>query len=280
MLRATSSPYRERVSTPFGPDDARPFLAVPGPDDDKYSRGVLGFVTGSARYPGAAVLGVDAALHTGVGMVRYLGPGRATRLVLQRRPEAVTASGRVQAWVLGSGQDAAERDELTAELLSRALAQPVPTVLDSGALDLIGEAAGPVVITPHAGELAGVLGVGRDAVHDDPEGSAARAAAELGATVLLKGHRSIVATPDGVRYTVTAPTTWLSTAGSGDALAGVLGALVATHADAPALLPELAATACVLHGQAGERASAGGPFTVLELCAELPAVVAAILSPR
>src|SRR3982750_3074821 len=97
----------------FGPAEARAGVTVPGPDDDKYSRGVLGFATGSSRYPGAAVLGVEAALHTGVGMVRYLGPGRPTRLVLQRRPEAVTASGRVQAWVLGSGQDESDRDDAT-----------------------------------------------------------------------------------------------------------------------------------------------------------------------
>ena len=61
------------MAATFGPSEARAWIATPGPDDDKYSRGVLGFVTGSPRYPGAAVLGVDAALHAGVGMVRYLG---------------------------------------------------------------------------------------------------------------------------------------------------------------------------------------------------------------
>lgn len=278
---ATSPTYREVVTAPFGPDDARRWISVPGPDDDKYSRGVAGFVTGSARYPGAAVLGVDAALHTGVGMVRYLGPRRATRLVLQRRPEAVTASGRVQAWVLGSGQDADDRDEATDVLQRRALAQPVPVVLDSGALDRAHDAAGPVVLTPHAGELAALLGVDRESVHRDPDGSAQRAAEQFGSTVLLKGHRSRIATAEGVRHQVDAPTTWLSTAGSGDALAGVLGALLATHhaaiAEDPSVLAELAATACVLHGLAGEHASAGGPFTVLELCAHLPAVIAALV---
>src|SRR3954468_6457578 len=113
MLRLTSPNYRECMDDLFGPDDAAAWIAVPGPDDDKYSRGVLGVVTGSPRYPGAAALGVDAALPAGVGMVRYLGAGRPTRLVLQHRPEAVTADGRVQAWLLGSGQDPGERDELT-----------------------------------------------------------------------------------------------------------------------------------------------------------------------
>src|SRR3982751_3786461 len=150
MVDTGSSPSARSATQDFGPRDAREWIAVPGPDDDKYSRGVVGFVTGSARYPGAAVLGVEAALHTGVGMVRYLGPGRPTRLVLQRRPEAVTTEGRVQAWVLGSGQDATERDDATRDLLDTALAQDVPVVLDSGALDLVDRAAGPRVLTPHA----------------------------------------------------------------------------------------------------------------------------------
>ena len=77
--------------------DAAALVRVPTADDDKYSRGVVGFVTGSTRYPGAAVLGVEAALRTGVGMVRYLGPARPTDLVLQRRPEVVANDGRVQA---------------------------------------------------------------------------------------------------------------------------------------------------------------------------------------
>jgi hydroxyethylthiazole kinase-like uncharacterized protein yjeF len=256
----------------FGPADARRWIAVPGPDDDKYSRGVLGVVTGSARYPGAAVLGVEAALRTGVGMVRYLGPGRPTRLVLQRRPEAVTAEGRVQAWVLGSGQDPENRDEA---LLGRALAQEVPVVIDSGALDRVRDAAGPAILTPHAGELARLLGVDRAEVTADPDGSAERAAREFDATVLLKGFVSRIATPEGVRHRVTAPTTWLGTAGSGDALAGILGALVATHPAGE--LADLAATACVLHGRAGERASGGGPFTILDLCAQLPVVIAELL---
>jgi hydroxyethylthiazole kinase-like uncharacterized protein yjeF len=271
------------VGQEFGWSEARAWVAVPTPDDDKYSRGVVGFVTGSARYPGAAVLGVDAALHTGVGMVRYLGAGRPTRLVLARRPEAVTTDGRVQAWVLGSGQDASERDDATTDLLGTALAQDVPVVLDSGALDLVARATGPAVLTPHAGELARLLGVERAEITADPAAHAVRAAAEHGATVLLKGHTSHIATPGGDLLRVTAPTTWLATAGSGDALAGILGALVATHADAIAadvsVVARLTATACVLHGAAGERASGGGPFTIVALCAALPAVVADLTRP-
>jgi ADP-dependent NAD(P)H-hydrate dehydratase / NAD(P)H-hydrate epimerase len=268
----------------FGPDQAARWIAVPGVDDDKYARGVVGLVTGSARYPGAAVLGVEAAVRTGVGMVRYLGPGRPTRLVLQRRPEAVTADGRVQAWVLGSGQDPADRDERTAAWLHGALAQEVPVVLDAGALDLHAEARGPVLVTPHAGELARAVGRSVDDIRADPAGAARDAAAQLGATVLLKGHTTHVATPEGGILRVRSAPTWLATAGAGDALAGILGALLATHADVLATpdgseaLAALAATGAVLHGLAAERASGGGPLTVLDLAAELPRVIAGLLA--
>lgn len=262
----------------FGAADAARWIAVPGPDDDKYSRGVVGFITGSARYPGAAVLGVEAALRTGVGMVRYLGPGRPTRLVLQRRPEAVSAAGRVQAWVIGSGQEP-DRDDATSILVETALEDGMPVVLDGGALDLHAAATGPVILTPHAGELARLLDVDRDAVLADREGSARRAAESTGAVVLLKGSETLVVSPDGGEpLRVTGAPAWLATAGAGDALAGILGALVATHEGATGDdLARLVAAAAVLHGLAAERASDGGPFTILDLCAAIPRVIADLL---
>lgn len=261
----------------FGRDDAAAWIAVPGDDDDKYSRGVAGFVTGSARYPGAAVLGVEAALRTGVGMVRYLGPGRATRLVLQRRPETVTTDGRVQAWVLGSGQDPGERDELTRLQFEAALGQGVPVVLDAGALDLWPQAPAGRLLTPHAGELARLLDIGRDEVLADREAAARRAAATTGGIVLLKGAETLVASPEGALLRVRNATPWLATAGAGDALAGILGALVATHSGAADLAP-IAAAGAWIHGEAARRASAGGPFTVLDLCAAVPAVVRELIA--
>lgn len=255
--------------TPWTTADAAAFVAVPREDDDKYSRGVLGVVTGSETYPGAAVLGVEAALRTGVGMLRYLGPERATQLVLVRRPEAVPADGRVQAWLLGSGVDTEDRDTA---LLERALAQGLPVVLDSGALDLRDRASGPVVLTPHFRELARVLGADADDIASNPDEWARRASVELDATVLLKGHTTRIA-GGGTTLSVSAAPTWLATAGAGDALGGILGALVATHSQDPDL-PALAATAALVHGLAAQRASAGGPFTVLDLCANIPAVIA------
>ena len=262
--------------TAWTPDAAAARIAVPGEHDDKYSRGVLGVITGSAMYPGAAVLGVEAALRTGAGMVRYL--GEAADLVLQRRPEVVTADGRVQAWLLGSGMDHVDRQLAP---LHRALDQGMPTILDGGALDLHDRARGPLVITPHFGELARLLDVPKADVAADPAGYARRTADDLGVTVLLKGHTTFVAGP-GIGLSVSEAPTWLATAGAGDALAGILGSLVATHsaavADDPAELARLAATAAVIHGLAARRASAGGPLTILDLAAAIPATIADLLA--
>ncbi|MCU1425583.1 MAG: NAD(P)H-hydrate dehydratase [Microbacteriaceae bacterium] len=263
------------------PDAAARHIAVPTESDDKYSRGVLGVITGSDQYPGAAVLGVEAALRTGVGMVRYLGGERVSTLVLQRRPEAVTSEGRVQAWLIGSGTDYANRDDDSRAATTLALAQSLPTVLDGGALALHAASGGPVVITPHHGELARLLGVGRDVIAADPGTWAERAAAELGVTVLLKGHQSFVS-GGGLSLVAASAPNWLATAGSGDALAGILGALVATHSEEaaadPGCLARLAASAAVLHGLAGQRASAGGPVTILDLAAALPPTIAGLLA--
>jgi ADP-dependent NAD(P)H-hydrate dehydratase / NAD(P)H-hydrate epimerase len=261
--------------------DAAAHIAVPKEDDDKYSRGVLGIITGSTEYPGAAVLGVEAALRTGVGMVRYLGPQRASDLVLARRPETVTANGRVQAWLIGSGMDAVIGGGESTAAMKDAVGQAVPIILDGGGLDLHSSAKGPTVITPHFRELARVIGGDVEAISKDPATAAAKAADMLGITVLLKGHTTYIAAPDGTRLMTNSGPTWLATAGSGDALGGVLGALVATHASEitadPGDLARLAATASVIHGLAGKRASKGGPITILDLTAALPAVIAGLL---
>jgi NAD(P)H-hydrate repair Nnr-like enzyme with NAD(P)H-hydrate dehydratase domain len=272
--------------------DCREWIAVPGEHDDKYTRGVLGVVTGSDEYPGAAVLGVEAASRTGIGMVRYVGDDVPARTVLGRRPETVTAAGRVQAWLLGSGMDASHRDDANTGRLRDALGQQVPAVVDAGALDLIDSAAGPVVITPHYRELSRVL-----ADHDidasaadiqaDARAWAIRAAEATGVTVLLKGHVTHVAAPGGRVIDVsTGPQAgWLATAGSGDVLGGILGALVATHADEVArgghdALAELAATAAALHGAAAGAstdAHDGGPFMALDLAEAMSGVVGRVL---
>ncbi|MBC7441976.1 MAG: NAD(P)H-hydrate dehydratase [Ramlibacter sp.] len=270
----------------WGADRARDWIAVPRATDDKYTRGVLGVLTGGADYPGAAVLGVEAAMRTGVGMVRYLGPARPADLVLARRPEVVTVPGRVQAWLLGSGMNADRRDGRLEAALHAALAEGLPTVCDAGALDLARGQVGPRVITPHYRELARLLS--RDGtevtgaqVAADPGEWATRAAAGLGVTVLLKGSVTRVVSPSGTRLTVSRSPVWLATAGSGDVLGGILGALLATHAavigtDAEALAA-LAATAARIHSLAAIRASAGGPITALDVAEAVPATIAALL---
>jgi hydroxyethylthiazole kinase-like uncharacterized protein yjeF len=277
--------YRDGVSdfAPWGTADAAAHIRVPEASDDKYSRGVLGVITGSDMYPGAAVLGVGAALHTGVGMVRYLGGERVSTFVLQRRPEAVTADGRVQAWLIGSGTDATQQEPHAVAAADKAILQDVPIVLDGGALERVHDVTGPTIITPHHGELARVLGVERSEIADDPGSWARRAAEELGVTVLLKGHHTTVVGP-GIDLVVSGAPAWLATAGAGDALGGILGALVASHADGIAAdereLARLGATASFIHGRAAERASQGGPFTITDLIEAVPAVVAEILAGR
>lgn len=270
----------------FGIGDAARLVALPQRGDDKYSRGVLGVVTGSDRFPGAAVLGVEGAVRTGVGMVRYLGPERAADLVLRRRPEVVTADGRVQAWLIGSGMPP-ERTGAEREALVARLRQGLPVVLDAGALDLLPEATGPVVAVPHLGELVTVLATAgveadRHAIAAEPERWAVRAAAATGATVLLKGATTYVADPGGLRHSVEAGPPWLATAGSGDVLGGVLGALLATHAralgEAPELLADLAAAAAALHGEAGRAAADGAPIAALDIAEALPGVLRRLLA--
>lgn len=287
-------------------EQAAGVLRMPTASDDKYSRGVLGVRTGSDRYPGAAVLGVEAAHRTGLGMVRYLGPERPTALVLARRPETVTANGRVQAWLIGSGTDASERRAAETRALRDLLAGEVPVVVDAGALDLVADAPGgapwraPVVVTPHDRELArlrdaaGLPAVDLTGPGVDRTAAAVDTARALGVTVLLKGARTVVATPAGVARTVTSPTPWLATAGTGDVLGGILGALVAGAAgaaeaagaadEAGALdveaLGALAATAALVHGRAAAAASAaraGGPITALDVAEAVASVIGALL---
>ncbi|MBU4215192.1 MAG: bifunctional ADP-dependent NAD(P)H-hydrate dehydratase/NAD(P)H-hydrate epimerase [Actinobacteria bacterium] len=266
---------------------------VPGARTHKYTRGVLGLVAGSARYPGAAVLAASGAVRAGVGMVRFVpdeptGNGALATAVLAARPEVVVGSGRVQAWVAGSGlapQDEARRGDVAAVLA--ASRQGVPAVLDAGALASIDGPLGPhVVLTPHAGELALLLtALGRPATRaqvEDAPLAHARTAHELtGATVLLKGATTLVVGP-GVVLSQADGTGWLATAGSGDVLAGLLGALLAGCAEHIALdrtLPaRLAAAAALVHGRAAHTARPGGPVSASDLAQALPETIAQVLA--
>lgn len=258
-------------------------LKVPTATDDKYSRGVLGVYTGSIEFPGAAVLGVEAAARTGVGMIRYL--GTASAAVLARRPETVTVSGQVQAWLIGSG---IARLAPSDPVLAEAIASGVPLVLDAGALwpETLALFDGALaqahsgqratrILTPHAGEAARLLGCTRSELEADRSHAAQELAERTGATVLLKGSVSIVAQSGTEQIELGPATPWLATAGTGDVLAGIVGAVLATSASAE---PQaIAASAAWLHEAAARRASDGGPIVALDVAEALPETIRSVL---
>jgi hydroxyethylthiazole kinase-like uncharacterized protein yjeF len=255
--------------------DAAAALAPPSLLDDKYSQGVVGIVAGSATYPGAGVLCTGAALRTRPGLVRYA--GTAADGVRAAWPEAIvtdgrpTDAGRVQAWVVGPGMGT---DDDARSVLREVLATDLPVVVDADALTLLAEDASPVrdrtastVLTPHDREFARFgFEVGPDRI-----GAARRLAADLGATVLLKGDATVVADADadGTAYVNATGTSWLATAGTGDVLAGITGALLATGL--PAV--RVAAVAAHLHGRTGQLAAENGPLLAGDLVRRLPEAI-------
>lgn len=290
--------------------DAAGMVRAPGPHSHKYNRGVLGLRTGSSAYPGAAVLGAEAAWRTGIGLVCFFaqvgddrpafGLPSPAAAVLARRPETVFAHdsavdrARCDAWVIGSGTNARSRSLAETAALTEILTGDSPVVIDAGALDLVstGPVAAPAVVTPHLGEFrllcesAGIEDVGGT---DVEQTDAALALADrTGVTVLLKGSRTICASPGGSVYVTGPATPWLATAGTGDVLAGILGTLLAGHSSEihhdDELLVKLGATAAVLHDQAarialGDHTEARpGPITALDVADALPRVISSLIS--
>jgi NAD(P)H-hydrate repair Nnr-like enzyme with NAD(P)H-hydrate dehydratase domain len=158
-------------------------------------------------------------------------------------------------------------------------------VLDAGALYLAGKLDQPTIITPHAGELSKLLAargtqVSSEQIEANPGHWARQSSTLLGITVLLKGSTTYVA--DG-EFLIELPvaTPWLATAGSGDVLAGILGALVATNyieiLNDPHRLAELGATAAFIHNRAALAASDGGPISASAIVREVQQVVANLL---
>jgi len=246
---------------------------VPGPTDDKYTQGVVGVAAGSDTYPGAAVLATGAAVLATSGMVRFA--GSAAQAVLARWPEVVTApdvtaAGRTQAWAVGPGIGT---DDAGRAVLAAAVAKDVPLVVDADGITLLADHdelraaihGRPVLLTPHAGEFARIAGeVGADRI-----AAARRAAAELGVTVLLKGNATVVADPDGRALVHPSSGSWAATAGSGDVLTGISGALLAAG-----LEPWWAAgCAAFVHARAADLAADGIPTPASRLQAHIPAAL-------
>jgi hydroxyethylthiazole kinase-like uncharacterized protein yjeF len=279
----------------FEAADLARLLPQPRRRSHKYSRGVLGVVAGSATYPGAAVLACRGALAAGVGMVRYLGPPEVANMVRQSCPEVVCGTGsvadtHVQAWLVGSGMGPEDHEQL--QRARDAVDTGLPTVADAGALPGLPLILAPqVVLTPHAGELASLLQrldgdhslSVRAAVEANTLGAVRHAAGLTEATVLLKGATTLVASPFQDFYSQADGTPWLASAGSGDVLAGIIGALLAqlgsdvgrfrdAGIDPDERWAAIAALAASLHGRAGAAASAGGPLTASRVADAIPEV--------
>ncbi len=229
---------------------------VPGPKDDKYTQGVTGVMAGSTTYPGAAVLCTGAAVAATSGMVRYA--GSAHTQVLAVWPEVIAtptpaAAGRVQAWVVGPGLGT---DDVGTGALWFALNTDLPVIVDADGLtilaahpDLVANRDAPTVLTPHSGEFARLAG---QPPGDDRIGAARKLADTFGATVLLKGNVTVVAEPGGPVYLNRAGQSWAATAGSGDVLSGMIGALLA----AGLRTGEAAAAAAFVHARAAALSAA------------------------
>ncbi|MGI3785024.1 MAG: NAD(P)H-hydrate epimerase [Janthinobacterium lividum] len=204
--------------------DAWPY---PVRSSDKYAKGVVGVDAGSKAYPGAGIMATYGAVHGGAGMVRFLGPGSARPMITTNLPNVVFAAGRVQAHLLGSGWG--ERPD-GGQVVADALAAEVPGVLDADGLRHRPDRMPRTwILTPHAGELAQLLGVARSVVESDPLAAVRAGVERTGATVLLKGATQLVAHPGTTTVELAVPgPAWTGQAGSGDTLAGLCAAVLAT----------------------------------------------------
>ena len=286
-------PYPPSVLAPQR-DDIAGLLPRPGPESDKYRRGVVGLLAGSDRFAGAAVLATGGAVRGGAGMVRVVTGAAPAAAIRELWPEAVLtvhpdapgwdligSVGRVQAWAagpgMGTGPDAVAR-------LAAVLGTDLPVLVDADGLTILSREpsllprAAPTLITPHAGELARLLGTDAASVEARRAEHARRAAAGLGVTVLLKGSTTVIAAPSGGPLLVSPTgTSWLATAGTGDVLSGLAGALLAQGLEpaqaglAAAYLHGLAARLAVApHGRDGSWAEGEAPIGASDVVRALP----------
>ena len=266
-------------------DDLIALLPFPEADANKYSRGTLTLIAGSERYPGAACLAALGAQRMGAGYVQAVVPASVRHILLTGNPSVVaiarkswdaasiapTKPNRPQAVCIGPGFD--EKDKETPGLVHETLRHAAcPVLVDGGALSCLVTKKGrkllerrfanghPTVITPHGGEAAR-LGKAFDFNEKNPARLATLLSLALGATVVLKGPETFVS--DGERtFVVTEGTPDLAKAGTGDVLAGMIGALLAQGLG-PMQAGVLGAT---LHARAGRLA--GARYTTFGVRAE------------
>lgn len=259
-------PQKPRLALWEAVDVARvwPF---PNSRSDKYARGVVGLDAGSEQYPGAGLLALGGAVSAGAGMVRYLGTTSLRETVVAQFPNVVHGDGRCQAYLCGPGwggrHDGTER-------LGAILDHGMPTVVDADGLAVLPEVLEEtVLLTPHAGELAQLLGTERTAVEADPILMVRSAAEDTGATVLLKGATQYAAAPGDSCVHVAVPgPAWTGQAGSGDTLAGICATLLAAGLDARTAAMAAASV------QAITARSHPGPHPPQEIARRLPDTIA------
>ncbi len=210
---------------------ARPQLSAPAADAHKYRRGLLGVVGGAM--PGAAILAARAAQHGGAGYVKLIAAEAAAVPPDLVCDGSALGDARLSALLVGPGLG---RDALALERLVEGLARQVPAVLDADGLmllapRLLSARAASLIVTPHEGELA-ALERNFDCETGGPKPErAARLAAATGAVVVAKGPDTVVAAPDGRLALAVRGSSWLSTAGTGDVLAGTMASRLATGLD-------------------------------------------------
>jgi ADP-dependent NAD(P)H-hydrate dehydratase / NAD(P)H-hydrate epimerase len=255
-------------------EDARDRLPVREPDTHKRRSGVVLVVAGSRRMTGAPRLVAEGAYRAGAGLVTAAVPqgilpvvqGSLAEATYVPLPEGPAGSASGAGWgvleerlagfgavALGPGLST---DEETPALVRRLVrSSPAPLVIDADAINAFAGRAGdlarreaPAVLTPHTGEFARLFGMPAQEVVDDRIGLARKAAAETGCTVLLKGSRSVIASPEGEARVNPTGTPVLATGGTGDVLTGAIAAYLARG-----LAPSDAATvAAYVHGLAGQ----------------------------
>ena len=248
----------------------QPQLGAPIASAHKYTRGLCAVVGGEMS--GAAILSCEAAMHAGAGYVKLL-----SDLTSSARPAdlVVSAEGfdddRVSSFLVGPGLG---RGAGAAARLATTLATAKPTVLDADALVLLRpdmlDAETSYIATPHAGELDRLCK--NFAVVASGKINRARALAKSsGMVIIAKGPDTVIAAPDG-RVAIAGPaSSWLSVAGTGDVLAGIVAGRLATGACAW----EASQQAIWLHSEAARDLS--GPFTASELAGKVSAAYAACL---
>lgn len=247
------------------PDAARllhkPRLSAPPVDAHKYRRGLLAIVAGTM--PGAPLLAAEAAMRAGAGYVKLLADSPVAHppeLVLSIGDlPAQLADERIAAALIGPGLG---RDDAARARLAAVLARDIPAVIDADALMLLTPdlpGSGPCVLTPHEGEMAALERSFTLAGTGTRRARATALAEASGAVVLLKGPDSVIASPGGDVVVAPRASTWLSVAGTGDVLAGLVASRLAVHRD-----PLLAAEEGLwLHGMAAQLA--GPAFTAGDL---------------